>query len=185
MSEDTCTAPTYRTSETDPLRIATWDLDGVTLGLTFMPGKTGPSMHGDDWKRDLDTDLAVIRDWAPTAGIVVTMDGQMFGNSFQPQIAAVAGMGFSKMSIPPFGLPDADQIDAIDALARSDAQRILVVSERGMERGGAIIARLMHQRGVAPAAMLRLINDVRPNVISTVLQRDFIASFPENKDVSK
>lgn len=183
MSEDTSNTKTFRTSETDPLRISCWDVNGTTLGLTFMPGKTGPSMHGDDWNRDLDTDLAVIRDWAPTAGIVVTMDGQMFGNSFQPQIAAVAEMGFSKMSIPPFGLPDARQIDVIDHLVRARPARILVISERGMERGGAIIARMMHQLGVDPALMLHLINDERLNVISTVLQRDFIASFSEPKDI--
>jgi hypothetical protein len=61
---------TMKSSVTDPLRIATVsppDAAGV-IGLTLCPGKKDPSRG---WDRDLDTDLAVIREWG--AEVVVTL----------------------------------------------------------------------------------------------------------------
>ncbi len=50
-----------RTSVTDPLRIA-WLATprGWRVGLTFAPGKRGPSTEGARWERDLDADLDVL-----------------------------------------------------------------------------------------------------------------------------
>ncbi len=50
-----------RTSITDPLRVAWLETPPEwRVGLTFAPGKRGPSREGPAWERDLDADLDVL-----------------------------------------------------------------------------------------------------------------------------
>jgi ADP-ribosyl-[dinitrogen reductase] hydrolase len=54
-----------RTSDTDPLQIATLFVgdQGGAIGVTFAPGKQQDAAMTGIWRRDLDTDLAAIRAW--------------------------------------------------------------------------------------------------------------------------
>jgi hypothetical protein len=50
-----------RSSITHPLQIAEVAVPtGGSIGITFCPGKCGPSLYGHVWKRELDADLDVI-----------------------------------------------------------------------------------------------------------------------------
>ena len=60
-----------RTSLSHPLRIDTVSAGAGCIGMTFSPGKKGPSVFGDSWDRDLEADLVVITAWRPT--VVVTL----------------------------------------------------------------------------------------------------------------
>jgi ADP-ribosyl-[dinitrogen reductase] hydrolase len=54
-----------RTSLTHPLRIDEVKVPGTEgiIGITFCPGKSKDSQRLGTWRRDLDVDLAAIRDW--------------------------------------------------------------------------------------------------------------------------
>ena len=67
MSENT------RSSLSDPLRIdeVAVGVAGGRLGITFCPGKSGASVYGPRWKRDLGMDLDRVKDWGACA--VVTL----------------------------------------------------------------------------------------------------------------
>ncbi len=62
---------TPRTSQTDPLQIATVEVGEGAVGLTLCPGKKGDSLFGRPWQRDLVTDVEAIRSWG--ARVVVTL----------------------------------------------------------------------------------------------------------------
>ena len=67
---------TVRTSDCHPLRINRLDVPGLpgSFGLTFCPGKKSDSIYGGDWDRDLDKDLAVLRDWGANAVVTLLED---------------------------------------------------------------------------------------------------------------
>ena len=62
------------TSRSHPLQIDTIELSPGRLGLTFCPGKKQPDALSGSWDRDLELDLAAVRQWGAAA--VVTVMGQ-------------------------------------------------------------------------------------------------------------
>jgi protein-tyrosine phosphatase len=58
-----------RTSETDPLEIASVDVGACRgkIGITFAPGKNDRFAIGGPWARDLARELDVIVDWGARA----------------------------------------------------------------------------------------------------------------------
>ena len=89
-----------KSSVTDPLRIATVSAPGGAgvIGLTLCPGKKDP---GRGWDRDLDTDLAAIREWG--AEVVVTLverhELQFLKVSSLPDAVAQHGMRWIHLPI--------------------------------------------------------------------------------------
>ena len=69
-------SPRVRTSASDPLRINEVPAGqaGGLIGITFCPGKCGPSLGGMRWQRDLGADLDVIALWRPTAVVTLIED---------------------------------------------------------------------------------------------------------------
>ena len=64
---------TTRTSDTHPLwidEVRAGDAGGL-IGITFCPGKCGPSISGYQWERSLSADLDVIAQWAPSAMVTL------------------------------------------------------------------------------------------------------------------
>ena len=56
-----------RTSQSHPPLIDSVQISGAgVLGMTIAPGKKGESVFGDDWNRDLNTDVAAIKSWGAT-----------------------------------------------------------------------------------------------------------------------
>jgi len=70
------TRAAVRSSATHPLRIdqtAAGDA-GRLIGITFCPGRHGPSNSGFLWKRDLPEDLDAIAPWNPAAIVTLIED---------------------------------------------------------------------------------------------------------------
>jgi hypothetical protein len=77
-----------RTSGSHPLRIdevVAGDAGG-RIGITFCPGKCGPSGSGYVWQRDLAADLDVVTTWKPDA-VVTLIENHEFA------MLGVAGLG--------------------------------------------------------------------------------------------
>jgi hypothetical protein len=68
-----------RTSLTHPLRIdeVIAGSAGGLIGITFCPGKRGPSASGYRWKRDLKSDLDNIAKWHPKAMVTLIEDHEL------------------------------------------------------------------------------------------------------------
>ena len=52
-----------RSSANSPLRIDAMPCGRGMLGMTLCPGKSGESVHGAPWARDLAIDLQAVREW--------------------------------------------------------------------------------------------------------------------------
>jgi ADP-ribosyl-[dinitrogen reductase] hydrolase len=66
-----------RNSKTEPLKISAIAADKGLIGMTFCPGKIGPSTYGAPWNRDLAADIEVIPKWHPAA-VVTLMEPHEF-----------------------------------------------------------------------------------------------------------
>ena len=66
-----------RTSATHPLKISEVDVGPGKIGMTFLPGKKGPSVHGDAWDRDLAADVGAIKDWGAEAVLTLVEDHEL------------------------------------------------------------------------------------------------------------
>ena len=95
-----------RTSLTHPLHIDEVPLPSVLgrLSLTICPGKRGESVMGEDWARDLETDLGAIGTWG--AGILGTLleDHELdkLGVSMLPDRVKSLGLGWQHLSVRRF-----------------------------------------------------------------------------------
>ena len=80
--------PSFRTSASHPLLIAevVAGSGGGIVGITFCPGKSGPSLWGPHWKRDLVADIDVIARWG-TSAVVTLIEEHEF------EMLGVVGLG--------------------------------------------------------------------------------------------
>ncbi len=115
-----------RTSASHPLQISTVSLPGGgAIGITFCPGKCGPSISGFQWERDLDADLAVISDWGAQAVVTLIEDAE-FRLLAVPDLGARVrdlGMAWHHLPITAMSSPNhSEQIVAIgEAITKSVA----------------------------------------------------------------
>lgn len=97
-----------RTSQTDPLRIDEVAVGRGRIGLTICPGKTGGSVFGPPWSRDLGVDLETIRRWG--AGTVVSLveetEMAALGVPGLGAGVAAAGMAWHHLPIRDLEAPD-------------------------------------------------------------------------------
>jgi ADP-ribosyl-[dinitrogen reductase] hydrolase len=157
-----------RTSLNDPLRIAVVRAHGISgaLGLTLCPGKQ--DLAGG-WNRDLDTDLAVIREWG--AEIVVTLvdnhELRLLKVVTMPDAVVRHGMRWMHLPIRDVSVPD-DLFEARWQTAGADLRRVLrrggsvlVHCRGGLGRAGTIAARLLVEFGTEPEAAIKAVRDAR------------------------
>jgi ADP-ribosyl-[dinitrogen reductase] hydrolase len=172
------------TSQTDPLRIAVVPAAGGEIGLSFCPGKHAPRFDGGRWRRDLDADLAQIRDWG--AGSVVTLiEDHEFGAlcvTALPQRVQQLGMAWHHLPIPDGGVPGAGfalrwQYSGLalrQALQRGD--RIFVHCRGGLGRAGMVSARLLVELGETAASAIARVRAARPGAIENRAQESWVDS---------
>ena len=99
-----------RTSVTHPLKIQWVNIgENSKIGLTFCPGKKGPSIYGFLWDRDLEIDLKIIKD---SASLLLTL---MEDHELTMLNVRELGMKAKEMSLewlhlhlPDVSTPDAD-----------------------------------------------------------------------------
>ena len=175
-----------RTSETDPLIIDNLPCGPGVIGLTFCPGKQGPSVFGKPWARDLQTDLAQIKAWGANA-VVTLME------SHELNMLRVVGLGeaiesaqldWHHLPVVDLGAPDArfERLWVYHGhllrMRLRRGERVLLHCRGGRGRTGTIAAKLLVEAGVTPAEAVRLVRATHSQRIETQEQLDYVLSLP-------
>jgi len=173
-----------RTSQTDPLEICETAYENGIIGVTFCPGKSGPSIFGAPWRRDLGVDLAAVGRWKPD--YVLTLIEEHEFDLLQVRglgdAVRAAGMTWIHAPIEDLGVPSDTferQWVVVGHLLRHclcNGGRVLVHCRGGLGRAGLVAARLMVELGQEPDAAIAAVRDARPGAIETLGQEAHVRS---------
>jgi len=175
-----------RSSNTHPLQIAELAISGGgSIGITFCPGKCGPSLFGHTWERDLDADLDVIQRWG--AQVIVTLV-----EAFELEALKVAdlgervqmrGMRWLHMPIVDVSVPSAaferrwrEEVPGVLATLEQGG-KVLVHCKGGLGRAGMVAALLLVETGDRPEAAVRKVREVRRGAIETPAQEQYVLGY--------
>ena len=182
------TAPPVRTSRSHPLRIdeVTAGEAGGLIGITFCPGKCGPSLYDLRWKRDLAADLDVIVAWGARA-VVTLIEAHEFELLGVPDLGArvlARGIDWHPLPIPDVqppgerfetGWQTSGPVLRNDLLAE---HRVLVHCRGGLGRAGTVAARLLVELGAPAVEAIRRVRAARPGAIETTQQEQYVLKLP-------
>jgi ADP-ribosylglycohydrolase len=174
-----------RTSSSDPLRLDSVSVGEGALGLTLCPGKRGDSVFGAPWERDLEADIAAIRNWGATLVVTLTEAAEMEALGVPRLGAAVksAGMDWLHLPIPDLNTPGPDTLAAwrsSDIHRRLDAgQRVAIHCRGGLGRAGTMAALALIERGASAAEAMAVVRAARPGAIETAAQERFLSDVAE------
>ncbi|MGU3408073.1 cyclin-dependent kinase inhibitor 3 family protein [Methylobacterium brachiatum] len=173
-----------RTSLTDPLQIATIAVgeNGGRIGITFCPGKKGPSVFGAPWDRDLTADVEIIRAWG--ASSVLTLiephEFDLLRVRGLPEAVRDAGMIWFHAPIPDVSIPGR----AVKTVWRTMAPRlveqlgngasVVVHCRGGLGRAGMVSAMLLVMMGENPRRAIERVRAIRPGAIETPAQEAYV-----------
>lgn len=173
-----------RTSGSHPLRIdevVTGDAGG-RIGITFCPGKCGPSGSGYVWQRDLAADLDVVATWKPDAVVTLIEDHEfaMLGVAGLGDQIEQRGIKWHHLPIVDVRSPDARLAAGwemcgpglVEALRHGG--RVLVHCRGGLGRAGTVAARLLVELGVPPQVAVAKVRAARPGAIETAEQLRYV-----------
>ena len=171
-------------SYSDTLRIDELKIPGVTgtIGLTFCPGKKGPSSYGDYvWDRDLAMDTHSVALWRPDIWLNLMEPQEMiqWGVQALPTSAAQVAKYFN--------LPIRDTREpgkrfatgwlevgpAIHACLRAGG-RVLIHCRGGLGRTGTVAAQLLVEFGEQPMAAIRAVRRARKSSIEYGCQEEYV-----------
>lgn len=151
-----------QTSLSSPLEIAVVGAPGVSglIGLTFCPGKKD---WAGGWDRDLDIDVAIIREWG--AEVVVSLieasEFKLLAVVDLPEVVEDQEMRWVHLPIVDVSVPN-QRFEVRWAAAGADLRRVvrrgghvLLHCRGGLGRAGMIAARLLVELGTAPARSRR------------------------------
>lgn len=175
-----------RSSATHPLEVAELATpSGGSIGVTFCPGKCGPSLFGHRWERDLDSDLDVIQRWG--ARVVLTLV-----EGLELEALKVTGLGekvrqrgmrWLHLPIVDVSGPSAaferqwrDELPALLATLRHGG-KVLVHCKGGLGRAGMVAAFLLIENGESPKVAIRKVRQVRPGAIETPAQEHYVVGY--------
>ena len=177
-----------RTSKTHPLQIAEVDhLDG-TLGITFCPGKKQLNGMTGAWDRDLNIDMAAIKEWNPDF-VIACCEPHEYVKLKVPHIFsefAHFGINVVPLAFPDDTVPNDHLNQALDywipKLASCIAKkgRVLYFCKGGLGRSGFLLARTLLELGVPPRTALARLRAVRPGAVYTQEQESTIYEIYEN-----
>jgi len=143
-----------RTSQTDPIEVAEVLCGAGVIGVTFCPGTSGPSVFGAPWARDIQRDVAALKNWR--AGVVLTLEDHEFELLNVPALGEAvrdAGMVWLHAPIKDMGAPDESferRWSVFGHVIRSKllrGDRVVIHCRGGRGRAGMIAARLMVELG--------------------------------------
>lgn len=177
-------ASRWKTSGTHPLRIDAVAIPGTAaaLGMTLCPGKKQPGGSSGPWWRDLDTDLAAIRDWG--AAVLVTLFEDHEFRALQvtglPRRARAHGLDWRHWPIRDQQAPDArfrrhweEEFPGLRRRIRS-GESLVLHCMGGLGRTGMVAARILREFGVAPREAVRRVRAARPGAIETDAQLHWV-----------
>ena len=171
-----------RTSVTDPLQVAWLETPSEwRVGLTFAPGKRGPSSEGARWERDLDADLDVLvgHGVRTIACLIEAEELVTWGIERLPFAAATRGLELLYRPILDVSVPTLDDARSLvrELIARREAP-IVIHCIGGLGRTGVIAGCLLRALGVAPdEALRRLVAARGRRCPETAEQRRFVTAF--------
>lgn len=166
----------------EPLRIDSVVVEpgnGV-IGMTLCPGKKGAHFFPGD--RDLDTDLAAIRDWGASALVSLMEKEEMewFGVADLPDKAVGLGLLHYHLPIPDMDIPD-ERFEENWKSAGENIKNLLLSGEAvvihclaGLGRTGTVAARLLIELGADPETAVRQIRKARPGTIQSIVQEVYV-----------
>lgn len=173
-----------RKSLTNPLQIATITVEGIVgrIGITFCPGKKGPSVFGASWDRDLTVDVEAIRAWGASSVLTVIEPHEfdLLSVKALPDAVRDAGMVWYHAPIPDVSIPG----PAFHAAWRTIGPRIseqlrtggsvVVHCRGGLGRAGMVAAMLLVTMGEDPRRAIERVRAVRPGAIETPAQEAYV-----------
>lgn len=172
-------------SVVSPLRIDAVAVPGTggLIGMTICPGKdeyAGLGVPSGPWKRDLDLDLQVIRDWKADA-LVTLIEAFEFELLSVPELPIKAreyGIKWMHLPIVDVWIPDEvfeTHWEAAGAelrrILREDG-RIVIHCRGGLGRTGLVAARLLIEFGMSPQEAIRRVRAARLGAIQTREQEE-------------
>jgi hypothetical protein len=158
-----------RTSATHPIEVNFLPVStGLDIGLTFAPGKKGPSQYGAPWDRDLDADLDALRTRWQITTLVTLMEGHEFTTVKIPTLFDSVkrhGIASVHFPIPDMGVPRSiDELDNMlgDIEARlARKERVAIHCLGGIGRTGTVATCLLLQRGLPLVEATRIVQETR------------------------
>lgn len=174
-----------------PLRVDWIEADALAdgrpgrLGLTFLPGKHGPSLRypGRIYRRDLDRDLGTLRETGVGTLLLLVEDGELarWGDRDIVERAAAAGVEIVRHPIPD-GAPPASVVvidELLDRLGDARASGdVAVACMGGVGRTGTVAACALVRAGVGADAAIARVRDVRhPTAVETRAQEAFVHAY--------
>jgi len=178
----------FRTSETDPLQIASIQPPAVRgrIGLTFCPGKKGDSLFGISWNRCLETDITAISEWGASAVVSLIEDNEfpMLGVEQLPDTVRKYGMQWLHLPIRDVDVPGTGWLDNWNQAAGTQlrnrllrGERILLHCRGGLGRTGLVAALILKDLGVDASTAIALVRQARPNAIETSDQENYVTEY--------
>jgi protein-tyrosine phosphatase len=178
-----------KTSATHPIEVGFVDAGVVggpgAIGFTIAPGKRWAAADGHAWQRDLDTDLARIRQ-AHAINVVVSLlepnEQHRLGIRNYARTAHRHGLELVKFPIPDAGVPDPAALRALAerlSAMLDRGSRLLVHCRGGLGRSGLVVAAVLVARGVAPDRAIRAVRSARPGAIETEEQARMVHAMGE------
>lgn len=176
----------------DPLRIdwldPGWFADGHRgrLGVTHLPGKSGPSSlyPGRVYDRQLDPDLADLRAAGVQRLVLLIQDHELerWGSADIVERAAARGVEVIRRPIRDGGVPKSpEEMDEIVGLltdVRGRGGDVAVACLGGVGRAGTVAACALIGQGLSAAQAIERVRQARhPLCVETRAQRDFVASY--------
>jgi ADP-ribosyl-[dinitrogen reductase] hydrolase len=174
---------TPKTSSSHPLQIAEVAAPrGGAVGVTFCPGKHQRSAFSGAWARDIETDVAAIRNWGASTIVTLVTADELVDLKVPDlgEVAAAQGLKWLHLPIVDVSTPTAaweTQWGDVQSFvhAELDAGRnILVHCKGGLGRAGTIAARILVERGMAAAAAITAVRAVRPGALETRQQEAYV-----------
>lgn len=160
---------------------------GGLIGMTICPGKdeyAGLGIPAGPWKRDLDLDLQVIRDWQAQAlvTLIEEFEFELLSVPELPERAQAFGLRWFHLPIVDVWVPNLmfeeeweRAGEELRQILRQDG-RIVLHCRGGLGRTGMIAARLLVEFGMDPREAVRRVRAARTGAIQTREQEEYVLS---------
>jgi protein-tyrosine phosphatase len=167
------------------------DLRGK-LGLTFLPGKRGPSFRypGLVYRRRIDDDLLTLRDQGVTRLLLLVEDHELarWGDLDIQERGAAVGVHVDRRPIPD-GTPPRTMREMDEILGSiTDARRggnVAVACMGGVGRTGTVAACALVAAGWEAATAIDRVREVRhPEAVETAEQERFVGAYERHVTAS-
>lgn len=176
-----------RTSDTHPIRIdAVQPLGGWgIIGMSFCPGKTQTDARTGSWHRDLEKDVARIREWGANSVLTLIERPEFAELNVSTLPCEIERQGMSWMHLPirdmhPPGHSFMSQWnrygkELVDQLATG--KNVFIHCKGGLGRTGTIAACLLIESGIKHLEAIDCVRKARPKTIETVAQEFFVLTY--------